>query len=67
MTDLAVSPTRRIRRTVLKINQSGGKAIAIQGHVSKAAEAKRVFADMAKAFGQLDVLVNNAGVFGSSP
>jgi 3-oxoacyl-[acyl-carrier protein] reductase len=54
-------------RTVLNINQSGGKAIAIRGDVSKAADVKRVFADMAKAFGQLDVLVNNAGVFRFEP
>src|SRR4030095_5109476 len=48
---------------VAKITGQGGKAVAVQGDVSKAADVKRVFAETKKAFGRLDVLVNNAGIY----
>lgn len=48
---------------VNRINEGGGKAVAIQADVSKADDIKRLFAETDKAFGKLDVLVNNAGVF----
>src|SRR6202167_5548188 len=54
-------------RVVAEIAGSGGKAIAIQGDVSKAADVKRLFAETKKAFGSLDVLVNNAGVYMFAP
>jgi 3-oxoacyl-[acyl-carrier protein] reductase len=50
-------------RTVAEIAREGGKAVAIQGDVSKAADVKRLFEETKKAFGSVDVLVNNAGVF----
>ncbi len=40
-----------------------GKAITVQGDVSKSADVKRMSDGCNKAFGKLDVLVNNAGVF----
>ncbi len=46
-----------------QITQAGGKAVAVQADVSKAADVKRLFAEGQKAFGRLDVLVNNAGVY----
>ena len=54
-------------KVVAAISQSGGKALAVQGDVAKAADVKRLFDESAKAFGKLDVLVNNAGVYGFSP
>jgi len=54
-------------RVVAEITKSGGKAVAIQGDVAKASDVKRIFAESAKAFGKLDVLVNNAGVYGFAP
>lgn len=48
---------------VAEIRQKGGKAIAVQGDVAKAADIKRLFVETKKAFGRLDVLVNNAGVY----
>ena len=54
-------------RVVAEIAGKGGKAAAIQGDVSKAADVKRLFAETRKAFGSLDVLVNNAGVFQFAP
>ena len=50
-------------RVVAEITGNGGKAIAVQGDVSKAADVQRLFAETEKAFGALDVLVNNAGVY----
>src|SRR5215467_11532156 len=50
-------------RVVAEITSKGGKAIAVQGDVSKAADVKRLFEETRKAFGSLDVLVNNAGVY----
>jgi len=54
-------------RVVSEIKAKGGKAIAIHGDVSKAKDVQRLFADTKKAFGRLDVLVNNAGVYGFAP
>jgi len=50
-------------RVVDEISKRGGKAIAIQGNVSKKGEVKRLFAEAEKAFGKIDILVNNAGVY----
>jgi 3-oxoacyl-[acyl-carrier protein] reductase len=55
------------RRVAAEIVEKDGKAIAVQGDVSKAADVKRLFAETHKAFGRLDVLVNNAGVFKFEP
>ena len=50
-------------RVVAEIVANGGKAVAVQGDVSKASDVQRLFAETRKAFGTLDVLVNNAGVY----
>jgi 3-oxoacyl-[acyl-carrier protein] reductase len=52
---------------VAAITKTGGKAIAVGGDVSKAAEAQAVVEAAIKAFGRLDILVNNAGVYEFSP
>jgi 3-oxoacyl-[acyl-carrier protein] reductase len=54
-------------RVVAEIAKGGGKAIAVQGDVSKAADVQRLFNEATKAFGALDVLVNNAGVYQFHP
>ena len=54
-------------RVVAEIKAKGGKAIAVQGDVAKAADVQRIFAETKKAFGRLDVLVNNAGVYQFAP
>ena len=48
---------------VSAISARGGKAIAVQGDVSKQAHVDRLFAQATDAFGRLDILVNNAGVY----
>jgi 3-oxoacyl-[acyl-carrier protein] reductase len=54
-------------KAVADIKAKGGKAVAVQGDVSKSADVKRLFEETRKVFGKLDVLVNNAGVFKFSP
>jgi 3-oxoacyl-[acyl-carrier protein] reductase len=54
-------------RVVAEITAKGGKAVAVQGDVGNAADLKGVFDAAQKAFGRLDVLVNNAGVFDFHP
>jgi 3-oxoacyl-[acyl-carrier protein] reductase len=50
-------------RVVDEITKSGGKAVAVQGNVAKKAEVERLFAAAKKAFGKIDIVVNNAGVY----
>ncbi len=54
-------------RTVAAITGSGGKAAAVQGDVSRAADVKRLFEETEKTFGPADVLVNNAAVYEIGP
>ena len=54
-------------RVVAEIKAQGGKAIAVQADLAKAADIEKLFADTQKAFGRLDILVNNAGVYDFAP
>ncbi|GBU19528.1 MULTISPECIES: glucose 1-dehydrogenase [Methylobacterium] len=45
------------------ITAAGGKAVAVQGDVSKAAQARGLIEAAVEQFGRLDVLVNNSGVY----
>ncbi|MFP5436117.1 MAG: glucose 1-dehydrogenase [Alphaproteobacteria bacterium] len=52
---------------VAAIVAAGGKAIAIQGDVSIAAEAQGLIEAAVAEFGRLDILVNNSGVWDVAP
>src|SRR5580698_2932193 len=54
-------------KVVAEITSKGGKAVAVQGDVSKQADITRLFAETKKSFGRLDILVNNAGVYEFAP
>jgi 3-oxoacyl-[acyl-carrier protein] reductase len=54
-------------KVVAEITAKGGKAIAVQGDVSKQEDITRLFTEAKAAFGKLDVLVNNAGVYSFAP
>ena len=47
---------------VEEIKKAGGDAIAIQADVSAFEECKRLVDESLKAFGQVDILINNAGI-----
>ncbi len=52
---------------VAAITAAGGKAVAVGGDVSKAAEAQGIIDAAIKNNGKLDILVNNSGVYEFSP
>lgn len=52
---------------VTAITQSGGKAIAVGGDVSKAADAQRLIDAAVTTYGRLDIVVNNSGVYEFAP
>ena len=52
---------------VAAITQAGGKAIAVRGDVSKAADAQGIIDAAVETYGRLDVLVNNSGVYEFAP
>lgn len=54
-------------KVVKSITDNGGTAIAVQGDVSKQADITRLFEETKNAFGTLDVLVNNAGIYKYAP
>ena len=49
------------------ITAAGGKAVAVAGDVSKAAEAQGIIDAAIKNYGRLDILVNNSGVYEFGP
>jgi 3-oxoacyl-[acyl-carrier protein] reductase len=48
---------------VAEITKNGGKALAVQANVAKHSELQQLFAETKKAFGKLDILINNAGIY----
>ena len=54
-------------RVVDQIVSAGGKAVAVQANLSKKGDVERLFSETKKAFGKLDVLVNNAGIYEFAP
>lgn len=52
---------------VEEIKSAGGKAVAVQADVAKAAEVERLFKETLDAFGRIDVVVNSAGIMPLSP
>ncbi|MDI9860726.1 SDR family NAD(P)-dependent oxidoreductase [Flectobacillus roseus] len=51
---------------VEEIISAGGNAVAIQGDMSEQSDVKHLFEETLNVFGGLDVLVNNAGIYGFS-
>ena len=54
-------------KVVGEIKAQGGKAMAVQGDLSKKSDVDRLFAETKKTYGNLDILVNNAGVYDFKP
>jgi 3-oxoacyl-[acyl-carrier protein] reductase len=54
-------------RVVSGITRGGGKAVAVQASLANEADIRRLFAEAKKAFGRLDILINNAGIYEFEP
>lgn len=54
---------RGAEAVVQQIADAQGRAVAVRGDVSQAADVRRLLEHVDGAFGPLDVLVNNAGVY----
>ncbi|GBQ95363.1 dehydrogenase [Acetobacter nitrogenifigens DSM 23921 = NBRC 105050] len=52
---------------VAAITDAGGKAVAVQGDVSRKADAEAIVSAAISQFGRLDILVNNSGVYEFAP
>jgi 3-oxoacyl-[acyl-carrier protein] reductase len=48
--------------TVAMVKQAGGQAVAVQADVGRAQDRQRLVDETVKAFGDIHVLVNNAGI-----
>ena len=52
----------KARAVADEIAAAGGEAIVVQADVARKADAERLMADTIAAFGQIDILVSNAGI-----
>jgi pteridine reductase len=50
-----------------QILHSGGQAVCIQAELARVSEIERIFEEIEKRFGRLDILVNNAAIFSPTP
>jgi 3-oxoacyl-[acyl-carrier protein] reductase len=57
----------KAEEVVNEITSAGGRAVAIQANVANPEDVKQLFEKTLKAFGQIDVVVNNAGIMPLSP
>lgn len=62
-----VSGKADAERVVAEISAAGGKASAVQGDFSREEDIVRVYAGLKDSHGRLDIVVNNAGVYGFGP
>lgn len=61
------SSKKEADHVVAEITRKGGKAMAIQANVSQQPDIQRLFSETIKAFGHLDILINNAGIYEFAP
>lgn len=54
-------------KIISEIIKNGGNAMAVQGDVSKQEDVIRLFDETKNAFGTLNILVNNAGIYNYEP
>lgn len=54
-------------KVVSEITEKGGKAVAIQANMANLKDIQKLFLETSKAFGNIDILINNAGVYEFAP
>ena len=59
--------TAKAEEVVNEITSAGGRALAIQADVANPEDVKQLFEKTLKVFGQINVVVNNAGIMPLSP
>jgi NAD(P)-dependent dehydrogenase (short-subunit alcohol dehydrogenase family) len=59
-----VSDAAAAAETVAQVQAAGGQALAVRADMASREDIRQLFADTMKTFGQLDALINNAGVVG---
>jgi NAD(P)-dependent dehydrogenase (short-subunit alcohol dehydrogenase family) len=64
---LSARSTEGLEQTAADCREKGVKAFAVAGNVADPELVARVFATVQSEFGQLDLLVNNAGAFDGGP
>ena len=52
-----------LAETVQQVQQAGGEIVGVPGDVTKAKDVERAIQEGLKAFGKINVLYNNAGIF----
>jgi len=57
-----VSSKEKADNLVNMIKEQNGNSIAIQGDISKFEESKNIIEEAIKAFGKIDILINNSGI-----
>ena len=63
---LSARSSDRLKQVSNEIRKFGRKALVFPGDVSKETQVKQVVDAARKAFGKIDILINNAGVWGGS-
>jgi 3-oxoacyl-[acyl-carrier protein] reductase len=61
------SNAKEAEAAVSEIHSTGGRAMAIKADVGNEADVESLFAEALKAFGSVDVVVNNSGIMPLSP
>ena len=51
-----------VQKTAAEIGESGGKAVAVVGNVTKFSDCEAIVDMAIQTFGKIDILVNNAGI-----
>lgn len=54
-------------KVVQEIQNTGGKAVAVQANVAEPTEIAKLFTAAQQSFGKVDILVNNAGIYEFAP
>src|ERR1700726_4348206 len=54
-------------KVVKEITSKGGKALAIKADMSNHKDIQQLFNEGKKAFGKIDILINNAGIYEFTP
>jgi glucose 1-dehydrogenase len=68
--DIAVhyySDREGAEETARQVRETGRKAIVVQADIGAEADVERIFGELDAAFGQIDIMVNNAGQGGGGP